>query len=174
MSRTGTIRAVIAAIAAVVLLAPQAGAYGTQVCVDLFAQANVAKAEKFRVLASSADFGDDPHLFGDPQGTAIVCWSTDGRVGIKGRLFSDGGIGGDAETAARITFFRANGPSTTLNVSSSGTGVNSRLVYTATPAGSWNRVRIRLYSVEIQLLHPTDGSRPPPKYTWLRTRNLRR
>jgi hypothetical protein len=112
---------------------------------QMFGSANVEKLETFRIRAGEVDFGDELHLLGDPQGTAIVCWSIDGRVAVKGRLYSDNLR--DPQTATvEIRFRRANGQVTNLttrSITSQG-GLASRVVEKVSPVGNFNEVRIRL------------------------------
>lgn len=164
----------IAVAGILVLLTSQSQAYNKGDCNYLFGAANVAKWEQFRILSSPADFGDDPHLLGNPQGTAIVCWCKDGRVAIKGRLFSDGG-NDEASTQAKFRFFRTNGSYTNFPLSTgSNNGVQSKLFYFVTDAGSYKKIRIRLYDTTPPILHPTDGSTPGPTARWLITKWLHR
>jgi hypothetical protein len=115
-------------------------------CGRMFGSANVEKVETFKMTGGKVDFGDDPHLGGQPLSDAVVCWSIDGRVAVKGKLYSDNF--GDPQTAiVEIRFRRTNGQvtnPTTRSISTGGGWVGSREVEKVSPIGSFNEVRIRL------------------------------
>lgn len=124
-----------------------ASRYDKNDCDRMFGSANVEKVTLVNINGGNADFGDDPHLFGAPSGNAVLCWSIDGRVAVKGRLYADSLS--DAEVAyVRIRFRRTNGRwtrSTRRSVATQGGAiVISKAVEKVSPRGNFNRVRIRL------------------------------
>jgi hypothetical protein len=109
--------------------------------------------DSVNIEAGKVDFGDHAHLFGTPSGNAIICWSSDGRVGMKGVVFSDPGVF-HAErqyVTARIWFRDANAGlwrsqgsfSTVLSNSLQSKSVGG-LDGLRSDAGNFTRVRIRL------------------------------
>jgi hypothetical protein len=48
-------------------------------------------------------------MFGAPQGDAIICWFSGGRVGIEGKLFADSLSGEPLVATAEIRYTRADG-----------------------------------------------------------------
>jgi len=117
-------------------------------CDRIFGSANIEKVEIFMMNGGVVDFGDEPHLAGQPQGDAIICWSIDGRVAVIGKLYSDNFR--DPQTATvEIRFRRTNGQVTNLtkrSLSTQGGWVSSREVEKVSPVGSFKEVRIRLKS----------------------------
>lgn len=121
-------------------------AYDENDCDRMFGSANVEKVKTFKMEASHADFGDEPHLGGGPLGNAVICWSIDGRVAVKGKLYSDNFH--DPQTATvDIRFRRTNGRFTNLtwrSITTNGGWVSHREVEKVSPVGNFNQVRIRL------------------------------
>jgi hypothetical protein len=117
-------------------------------CKD-FGSLNLSRAATFNTEAGGADFGDDPHWFGNPVGTAVICWFSNGRVGIKGKVFADTTLHGDPVVAtAEVRFRRTNGqftPATTISIGTNIAWVASSLVQKLSPQGNFNRVRVRLF-----------------------------
>lgn len=112
----------------------------------MFTPSTVQKAQTFVINRDGADFGDHPHLFGAPQGQAVVCWSTNGRIGVKGVLFADD-FREPVEAIVRIRFRRSTGAwtgVTTQRVSGNGGVVAFRPVTVVSPRGQFDRVQIRL------------------------------
>jgi hypothetical protein len=119
----------------------------------MFGSANVSKVERFSLDGGGADFGDELHLAGAPQGAAIICWSIDGRVAVKGKLYADGHCDHfqpcEPLTArVEIRFQRTNGRVTNITSRSkfSPGGLASREVVKVSPFGSFNLVRIQLFT----------------------------
>ena len=118
---------------------------------QMFGSANVESVIQFKLPSDSSpgtvDFGDEPHLAGQPVGTAIICWALDGRVAVKGKLYSDNLR--DPQTATvEIRFRRTNGRATnptTRRLNTQGGWVSSKEVEKVSPFGSFNEVRIRLF-----------------------------
>jgi hypothetical protein len=113
---------------------------------------NVASVQQFSMEGGLVDFGDELHLFGTPIGTMVVCFATNGRIAVKGRLYADN-IRGEV----RIRFRRTNGQVTaeTLRFIDEA-GFAHREVIVASPAGNFNRVRVRLHT-----FHRPSGVRSP-------------
>ena len=134
-----------------------AHAYDQITCNGIFASANVEKVEAFKVNGGDVDFGDDLHLVGSPQGDAVVCWSIDGRVAVKGKLYSDNSR--DHQTArVEIRFRRTNGNvtgTTWRSLTTQGGLVSSREVEKVSPEGRFKEVRIRL-----KAFYPNTGLGP--------------
>ena len=112
------------------------------------------------------DFGDDLHLFTLPQGDAVVCWSIDGRVAVKGKLYSDNS--GEPQVATgEIRFRRTNGnvtETTRYDLASQGGPVSSEEVEKVSPVGSFKEVRIRL-----KVFYPDNDLGPLAKTLATRT-----
>lgn len=115
----------------------------------IFGTANVEKVKSFKINGGDVDFGDHLHFGGAPQGNAIIVWSIDGRVAVRGILFSDNFQEPQAATI-EIRFRRVNGQftnTTRRSVASQGGPMNSfytKLVEKVSPLGSFNEVHIRL------------------------------
>ena len=111
--------------------------------------------DQFRVDTGGSgdvDFGDDMHVGGVPQGTAVVCWSTGGdSVSITGKLFWDSFDAGCA--AADVSIIRTDGTSASyqgLYEKCSSGGLRSAVVessYFGT-VDNLDRVRLRLFRKE--------------------------
>jgi hypothetical protein len=135
------------AVGAMVAWAAPSKAYDHGDCYVVFAAANVAKVAPSQIEAGWVDWGDDPHSVGRPWGNAVICWSTDGRVAVKGRVFADR-LRDPVTATVKIRFQRTNRTWTTDFVKSAETAglwVGSELAYVVTPPGNFRRVRIRLY-----------------------------
>lgn len=138
---------VVAAAASAVLFAAAAQAMDKGDCDRLFAAANVQRTDQFSLNRDGADFGDELHLGGAPLGTAVVCWSIDGRAAVRGRLYAHGR---DAtEAIVEIRFRRTNGRFTNItrrSVSTQGGLFPAGLtVEKVSPVGNFNRVRVQLF-----------------------------
>jgi hypothetical protein len=101
---------------------PTAHAYDYWTCPGEFRDA----VDQVKAEGGGADFGDDLHLGGAPQGTAVVCWDGNvrnpnaARVFLRGKLYHDNLPGGccapggapaadDLCVSAVIKFVDANG-----------------------------------------------------------------
>jgi hypothetical protein len=132
-----------------VLLTGVTRAYDRGDCVRIFgSDANIARVEQFSMDGGGADFGDEPHWFGAPVGTAVVCFATNGQIAVKGRLYADRSSG----AVAKFSFRRTNGQFTSakrrnvyLEPWQSLANVE---VSVASPPGHFNRARIRLFTVD--------------------------
>jgi hypothetical protein len=117
-------------------------------CNDLSSGA-VSGFNVFKVDAGKADFGDLIHLFGAPQGDAVICWFSSGKVGVEGRVFADSLSGEPLVATAEIRFQRPNGHVTSVINIGIGTNISwvgSQLVKALSPHGNFNRIRIRLFT----------------------------
>lgn len=155
-SRNRTRRRLVATAAAVVVaaaglsitaMAPAAQAYDGNTC----SAGMRADVDQFRVDtgANNVDFGDDYHIGGAPQGTAVVCWGTGGSsVYLKGKLFWDSSGSGCADV--EVAVFRDNNTLASSQgyseLCSSG-GLRSKVIEHSmfSNAGDLDRIRIRLF-----------------------------
>lgn len=137
---------IVAAGCLTALAATPVQAFSSADCNAAFATANVAKTTPIRTNAGRVDFGDGPHLAGWPAGTAVICWSIDGRVFIDGYIFADSRTD-EVMAMARIRV-RRNGVWSADFVSSVfGNFAASKRVRIVTDTGAVvDRVRIRLFS----------------------------
>jgi len=148
--RTWIVRGLTAtAVAAcmTVLLTGVTQAYDRGHCVQIFGNdANVASVVQFSMDGGGADFGDEPHWFGAPVGTAVVCFATSGRIAVKGRLYADR----SQRAIVQIRFRRTSGtfsPTVQRTVDAlPNQGLASAEIAVASPTGQFNRVRIRLFT----------------------------
>jgi hypothetical protein len=82
---------VLLALAFAAVGVPTAQAYDYWTCPSEFRDA----VDQFKAEGGGADFGDDLHLGGAPQGTAVVCWDGNlrnanaARVILRGKLYHD-------------------------------------------------------------------------------------
>ncbi len=128
-------------------------------CDHIFGAANIESVETFRIDGGKADFGDEPHVAGVPQGTAVVCWLTNGGVAVLGKLYSDNFRDPQTATVA-IRFRRTNGTltgPTRRSVTSQSFWVASRSVEVVSPPGRFDQVRIRLSFDQPTALGPSGG-----------------
>jgi hypothetical protein len=130
-----------------VTFAGPARAFGPGDCNDV-SSGTVSEFNTFKVDAGRADFGDHPHWFGAPQGDAVICWFSNGRVGVEGTLFADSLSGEPVVATAEIRYRRTNGQFITrsFGIGTNISWVASGLVKDLSPRGNFNRVRIRLFT----------------------------
>jgi hypothetical protein len=171
---TGLIARVLmaAGLAAGSLLSLRASAHAYDIndcnrVVDTFA------IQQFSIEGGGVDFGDLPHLAGNPVGTAVVCWSPGGRVAIIGKLFAD-----DLclpfqsciplTATATITFRRTNGQTSTITqrVLSQGNLAYGEIKRVSAP-GNFNQVKVQLFHFQSTPLGST-GNVPGPVRTFQR------
>jgi hypothetical protein len=133
------------------IVAPQAHAYDQNTCQPGLR----SDVDQFRVDTGGSgdvDFGDDMHVGGVPQGTAVVCWSTGGNsASITGKLFWDSFDAGCA--AADVTIVRADGSTASyqgLYEKCSSGGLRSTVVQSSYfgTVNNLDRVRLRLFRKE--------------------------
>jgi hypothetical protein len=154
MNRTFRMLKVLAAAAALVALslAGTAQAFNSNDCSNMF-PATLQRTDSIKIEAGKVDFGDNLHLLGSPAGNAVICWSSDGRVGMKRRVFSDPGIvfPDNQYVTARIWFFDVNaelwrnqGSFSTALANGLRSASVGGLDGLRSPAGTFSAVRIRL------------------------------
>src|SRR5436309_12350079 len=73
-------------------LSGKAQAFDPSSCNDISSNA-VNEFNVFRVDGGGADFGHYPHIIGAPQGNAVICWFSHGRVGVEGKVYADSPTG---------------------------------------------------------------------------------
>jgi hypothetical protein len=145
--------AAAAAVALVALSFAGTGqAFDSNDCRNMF-PVTLQRTDHIKIDTGKVDFADNAHLFGSPVGTAVICWSNDGRVGMKGRVFSDPGTfyPDNQYATARIWFFDINAGlwryqgafSTALSNSLQSTRPGG-LDGLRSPAGAFSAVRIQL------------------------------
>jgi hypothetical protein len=140
----------VAAVGSLVCLAGPAEAFDSGTCNSLFGADNVLRATTFKIdtgTVGKVDFGDHLHLFGAPQGTAVVCSNKAGAVAVRGYLFTDT-QGGIIFAEARITYFTGPGRDVVGATSQhqlSGNYAASALVNVRKSGQVFTRVRIRLF-----------------------------
>ena len=156
---TRSLAAIVVAGGSLVAVAGPAQAYDSGTCNGLFGAANVADVDPVLVdtgTVDMVDFGDGLHLWGAPQGTAVVCWHRDGRVAVKGRVYADNAH--DIAVRAEITLYNAGIASTATKYTLTGHNGASRDVSRLTTGGNHDRVRIRLYfsafAIDVAPGHP--------------------
>lgn len=143
-------RAMMVAAGTVLVGMPAAAAMDRGDCERLFAAANVQRVVQFSIDRQGADFGDELHLGGAPLGKAVICWSIDGRIAVRGRLYAhDRDF---AEASIRISFRRTNGqftnPTTNSVLTQGGLFPANRIVERVSPVGRFNRVRLQLFTLQ--------------------------
>jgi hypothetical protein len=145
----GTLTAVAVTAGSLVSLAGPAQAYDRGTCDQKFGVGNWADEDTFKVdtgEVGQVDFGDNLHLFGQPQGTAVVCFATDGAVSLTGRLFADSGLT-VINVEAKVTYFRGTVAASTSSHELITSMAGSKVVNQVRTGGNFTKVRIRLYSV---------------------------
>jgi hypothetical protein len=139
----------VAAVGSLVCLAGPAEAFDSGTCNSLFGADNVRGAVAFKIdtgTAGKVDFGDHLHLWGAPQGTAVVCFQKAGAVAVKGYLFADTQNNEVIlDVRAEITYFKEGGVvGATSQHSFSGSGAASKLVNERKSGGFFTKIRLRL------------------------------
>jgi hypothetical protein len=155
----GSVATLAVAAGSMSALAGSAEAFDRGECDRAFGAANVVDhdlMQKDTGDAGKADFGDHAHLFGAPQGTAVVCWSDDGAVLLRGRVFNDPSGGGYAGVAAaRLTYDADQGPDIVRTVSAPAPVVSGGMWQNPVSAlvnHGFRRTGASFHSVTIQLL----------------------
>jgi hypothetical protein len=160
--------------------AAPASAFDQQDCYRQLGRTNVVSIQSFSIEAGDADFGDELHLFGAPQGDAVVCWSGDGRVAVIGKIYAVNLClplreCEPVEAIVEISLQRFNRQtrsfttvsSTRRSVLSQG-GLASATVRRTSPNGQFDRVRIQLFTFSPPALAV------PPAEQLVATREFRR
>jgi hypothetical protein len=107
------VRSITTALAAVALLTCLVGpaeAFDGGTCNSIFGAGNIGTVRQFTIDTGSlgkVDFGDHLHLFGEPRGTAVVCWHKTGPVAVRGYVFADSLT--DITWGAKVTYFTSGG-----------------------------------------------------------------
>jgi len=141
-----SVTAMVAAVGSLVCLAGPAEAFDSGTCNSLFGAANVVSACTFKIdtgAVGKVDFGDHLHLWGAPQGTAVVCFALSGAVAVKGYLYADSSD--PTWVQAEITYFRGDVVGATSQHQVTGNNAASTLVNTLKSGGVFTRVRLRLF-----------------------------
>jgi hypothetical protein len=125
-----------------------AGAFSPGDCNDVSSSGTVSGFNTFNVDAGKADFGDHPHWGGAPRGDAVICWFSNGRVGVEGTLFADSLSGEPVSATAEVRYRRTNGQFVTrsFGIGTNISWVASGRVIDLSPSGNFDRVRIRLFT----------------------------
>ena len=140
-----SLTAIIAIAGSVMLSVLPAQALDRAYCNGLFGGANIDSIDTFRIDAGKVDFGEDPHLAGQPRGTAVVCWSIDGRMALAGKVYADL-IRENVMAIVRIRFRRNGTWSADITELVFGNFAASNSVRFVTDVGNRvDRVRVRLF-----------------------------
>ena len=144
-----SVTAMVAAVGSLVCLAGPAEAFDSGTCNSVFGADNVRRAVTFKIdtgTVGKVDFGDHLHLWGAPQGTAVVCWQKAGSVAVKGRLFTDTQNDEIIFAQAEITYFKGDVVGATSQHSVTGNGTANTLVNTLKSGGAdFTKIRLRLF-----------------------------
>ncbi len=135
-----------------------ANRYGEADCNTIIGQANMERTHKFKINTSNVDFGDEVHMGGTPLSRAVICWATNGRVAVKGKLFSDNW--NQQIAIAQIKFHStSSGWSgyTSFSTTLASGWVANRVVQLYTVPGGFDKVRIRLKKTTYSALGPTTS-----------------
>jgi hypothetical protein len=153
MNRTFRTLKLLAAAAVALTALSLAGtgqAFDSNDCRNMFSQVTLQRIDPIKINTDKVDFGDNAHLFGGPAGDAVICWNSDGRVGMAGRVFSDPGIffPDNQYATARIWFFDVNA-GLWRNQGSFSTALSNSLQSRSvgalrSPVGTFSSVRIQL------------------------------
>jgi hypothetical protein len=152
MARAQSLTVLAVTVVSLFSLSVAARAYDMNDCTRLL---DTFAMQQFSIEAGGADFGDLPHLGGAPLGTAAICWSPGGRVGIIGKLFADNLClpfrpCTPITAIAKIRFQRANGNffnAATRRVLSQ-QELNWGEIRLASPQGNFKGVNIRLFTFQ--------------------------
>jgi hypothetical protein len=159
----GAAAAVVVAVAglAVTAVGPTAHAYDGNNC----SAGMRADVDQFNIDTGGSgdvDFGDDAHIGGVPQGTAVVCWGSGGSsVSLTGKLFWDSFNPGCAD--ADVAIVRRNGTIGSFQEYSeicSNGGLKSRVVESSlfSNAANLSHVRLRLFRRDLQNTRTSVGT----------------
>jgi hypothetical protein len=152
-----SVTAMVAAVGSLVCLAGPAEAFDSGTCNNIFGPDNVDRVHTFKIdtgTVGKVDFGDHLHLWGAPQGTAVVCFQNAGAVAVKGYLYADtpaaSSFGGVEYifAKAKITYFSGDVVRATSEHSFSGGGAASKLVNELKSGVRFTRVRLKLFRNE--------------------------
>jgi hypothetical protein len=155
-----SVAAMVAAVGSLVCLAGPADAFDSGTCNNLFGANNVRFAVAFKIdtgAVGKVDFGDHLHLWGAPQGTAVVCSNKARDVAVVGRLFIDTQNDENIFALAKITYFKGDVVGATSEHNVQGNGTANTLVNTLKSGGGFTKIRLRLYRNSV-LVHTKDIS----------------
>jgi len=141
-----SVAAMVAAVVSLVCFAGPAEAFDSGTCNNIFGADNVVSACTFKIDTGTdgkVDFGDHLHLWGAPQGTAIVCFARSGAVAVKGHLYADSP--NPLWVQAEITYFIGDAVGATSRHQVTGNNAASTLVNQLKSGGVFTRVRLRLF-----------------------------
>ena len=154
-----SVAAMVAVVGALVCLVGPAEAFDRGTCDSLFGADNVRGATPFKIDTGTdgkVDFGDHLHLWGAPQGTAVVCFQKAGAVAVVGRLFIDSPD--EAIFAkAEITYFKGDVVGATSQHNVQGSGTANTLVNVRKSGGFFTKVRLRLFRNQTLVQTKTIG-----------------
>jgi hypothetical protein len=149
LAPTALVLALVGPIVGVTVAAAPAGA--TPTCGGTHDDVDTVRVDTGST--GKVDFGGDPHLFGAPQGSAVVCWdhlpNGDNFVELDGQLYWDDlFVGGCAEIV--IDFFDSSGHEVGASLSAgwsvkSPGGLRQVEVWRQAEARSLHSVQIRLF-----------------------------
>jgi hypothetical protein len=137
----------VAAVGWLVCLAGPVEAFDSGTCNNILGAANVVRTTTFKIdtgPAGKVDFGDHLHLWGAPQGTAVVCWARSGAIAVKGYLFTDTEYT-IIRVEARITYYRGDVVGATSQHPLTGNLTADTLVNQLKSDGVFTKIRLQLY-----------------------------
>jgi len=144
-----SVTAMVAVVGSLVCLAGPAEAFDKGTCNSKFGADNVRRTTAFKIdtgTVGKVDFGDHLHLWGAPQGTAVVCWQKAGSVAVVGRLFTDTQNDEIIFAQAEITYFKGDVVGATSQHSVRGNGTANTLVNELkSGGGDFTKIRLRLF-----------------------------
>lgn len=156
-----SVTAMVAAVGSLVCLASPAKAFDSGTCNSLFGADNVVRTTAFKIdtgTVGKVDFGDHLHLWGAPQGTAVVCWARSGAVAVRGYLFTDTQNAVIINAQAKLTYFRGDVVGATSQHSLWGSGAASTFVNVLKSGGVFTKVRLELFRNTVRV-HTKDMTR---------------
>ena len=144
-----SVTAMVAAVGSLVCLAGPAEAFDSGTCNSIYGADNVRRTVAFKIdtgRAGKVDFGDHLHLWGAPQGTAVVCWQKEGGgVAVVGHLFADTQDNEMIFARAEITYFKGDVVAATSQHSFWGSGAASKFVNERKSIADLTKLRLRLF-----------------------------
>lgn len=151
--------ALVAGVAALAWLAGPAEAFDGRTCDSIYGVGNVERVLQFKIdtgFVGKVDFGDHLHLFGAPQGTAVVCFQEARGVAVVGRAFGDSSE--DIAVKVEITYFRNNTVVSAVTSDSNSLHMPYNMFVRHILPGQFSKVRIRLFN-GTQVVHTKTVTR---------------
>jgi hypothetical protein len=111
------------------------------------------------INGGKADFGDEPHWFGEPRTSGAICW--DGGATVEGKLYWDAFEAGCAHLS--LFYFNSNSPSQRLRLAtyrSCSPGGNRSVTLTEPHVGSGTTPANRVGSINFQLSTSATANGP--------------